>query len=186
MKPTYASLLAAKNGTIQVTLPAASTGGSGLASRRTAVSLSGGAALTLDSGRGDPPGMWVHYLETRATYGLSEGAETWAASGPFSGCQVIVGKRDGRVFVAHLAQQSGSTADDDWAKRGFQDEVWARWKVPLPSDQFYSSSIVFVDWSKGSSPASIEVVRVDVKTKNMGGFDPTPMPIFNIVQVNAE
>ena len=64
--------------------------------------------------------------------------------------------------------------------------MWARWKVPLPSDQFFSSSIVFVDWSKGSSPSGIEVVRVDVKTKNMGGFDPTPMSIFNVVQVNAE
>ena len=99
--------------------------------------------------------MWVHYVETRAAYGIAEAGETWSASGPFSGCQIVVGSTDGRVFVAHLAQQSGSTADTDWSGRGWKGDVWGRWKVPVPSYDFYSNSVVFVDWSKGASPKGI-------------------------------
>lgn len=188
MNPSFANLVTANNGTITVNLPVPNSGGEGLAERRCSASLAGGnGALTLASNDGAPPGMWIHYLETRASYGIANGGETWAASGPFSGCQIVVGKKEGRVYVAHLAQQSGSTADVDWAGRGWRDEVWGRWKVPVPSDRFFSSSIVFVDWSAGSSPRNISVVRVDIKTKSMGGFDKGAMEIFNVVHlVNPE
>lgn len=183
MKPTYENLVAAKGGKIAVDIKTANIGGSGLATLRSGAVLGGaGQALTLGLGDGGE-GMWVHYLETRACVGVATSGETWAASGPFSGCQIVVGKNGGSVYVAHLAQQSGSTADADWAARGWKDEVWGRWKVPLPSDTFFSSSIVFVDWSKGSSPSQISVVRVDIKTKSMGGFDSTPMEIFNVLHI---
>lgn len=184
MRPTFENLVGAKNGKFKVTVPAASTGGSGLASRKSTVKLTGGGSdFAIDTGDSSDAGMWVHYLEGRATVGIATSGETWAASGPFSGCHVIVGKKEGSVYVAHLAQQSGSTSDQDWAARGWKDEVWGRWKVPVPSDTFFASSIVFVDWSRGSSPSQIAVVRVDVKTRNMGGFDPTPMDVFNVVHV---
>lgn len=190
MRPTFASLAQAKNGklTVTVDLLKHSAGGGGLGESRSVARLTGGdSSLKLDAGQGDPPGMWVHYLETRAAYGISTSGETWSASGPFSGCQIVIGKKDGQIYVAHLAQQSGSTADQDWAGRGWRDEVWGRWKVPVPSETFYSSSIVFVDWAAGNTPRSISVVRVDIKTKAMGGFDAAPMEIFNVVQlVNPE
>ncbi|MFI8610288.1 hypothetical protein ACIGFL_18515 [Pseudomonas sp. NPDC077649] len=185
MKPSFSGLVAAKNGQLAVTLRAPNTGGTGAISCRSQASLGtdGNGILTLSAGIGSPPGMWVHYVETRAAYGIAEAGETWSASGPFSGCQIVVGSTDGRVFVAHLAQQSGSTADTDWSGRGWKGDVWGRWKVPVPSYDFYSNSVVFVDWSKGASPKGISVVRVDLRTRSMGGFDNGPMEIFNVVQV---
>jgi len=190
MRPTFGNLAKAKSGklTVMLDLLKHKSGGEGLGESRAAARLTGSeGSLKLEAGQGDPPGMWVHYLETRAAYGISAGGETWSASGPFSGCQIVIGKKDGRIYVAHLAEQSGSTADQDWAGRGWRDEVWARWKVPVPSQTFYSSSIVFVDWAAGNTPRNISVVRMDIKTKAMGGFDQAPMDIFNVVQlVNPE
>ena len=184
MRPTFSNLVAAKGGQLTVNLPLASGAGAGLAMRRSAIRLGGaGKALTLDTGPSDGPGMWVHYLPTRASYGVSEGGENWGASGPFSGCQIIVGKRDGRIYLAHIAQESGSGANAEWSGRGWRDEVWGRWKVGAPSKTFNSNSIVFVDWSKGSNPDTISVVRVDLKTASMGGFDKAPMEIFDVQAV---
>jgi len=190
MKPTFANLVKAKNGKLTVTVDLLKPGGGreGLGESRCSVRLTAGdRTLKLDTGQGVPPGMWVHYLETRASYGISLGGETWSASGPFSGCQIVVGKKGGHIYVAHLAQQSGSTADRDWAGRGWRDEVWGRWKVPVPSQTSFSSSIVFVDWSAGRTPRLISVVRMDIRTQSMGGFDRAPMEIFDVVQlVNPE
>lgn len=186
MRPTFSSLVAARHGRLSVAIQGVAVPSpSGLANSRSAVMLSEvNGALTLGDGVGDPPGMWVHYHETRASYGVAQGGETWAASGPFSGCQIAIGKMNGQVFMAHLAQQSGSTADADWtAGLAASTELWGRWKVPVPSDTFFSNSIVFVDWSKGANIRDISVVRVDLKTKSMGGFDRVGMDIFNVVQV---
>jgi len=30
--------------------------------------------------------------QERAAYGISAGGETWSASGPFSGCQIVIGQ----------------------------------------------------------------------------------------------
>jgi hypothetical protein len=184
MRPTFANLAAAKGGHLTVNLPLASGSGAGLAMRRAGVRLGGaGKSLSLDVGSSDAPGMWVHYLPTRASYGESEGGESWGASGPFSGCQIIIGKREGRIYLAHIAQESGSGANSQWSDRGWRDEVWGRWKVGAPSEKFNCNSIVFVDWSKGANPNTISVVRVDLKTASMGGFDKGPMDIFNVKEI---
>jgi hypothetical protein len=197
LRPTFANLVAAKNGmlTVNTNLLIPRTGNSGLGNSRCPVRLwypsltTGVGNLSLESMQGVPPGMWVHYLESRANYGIAEAGETWAASGPFSGCEIVIGKKDGRVYMAHIAKQSGSTADKDWAGRGWRDEVWARWKVPIPSlEGYYTSSIVFVDWSAGTTPRDISVVRVDIKTgviggSGMGGFVNRPMQIFQVEQL---
>jgi len=185
MKPTFENLAGAKGGTITVNLGPPRGGGDGLANARASITLAGaGTALTLAEGGGTDSGMWVHYIASRAVYGIADGGETWAASGPFSGCHIVVGKKGGSIYVAHLAQQSGSTADTDWAARGWTDEVWGRWKVPIPSLTIaFTSSIVFVDWSKGTNPSKISVVRMDVQHKAMGGFDSGAMKILDVVNV---
>jgi hypothetical protein len=200
MRPTYANLVRAKNGTLTVNtnLLRPKAGSKGLGSSRCQAKLwypsmtTGVGNLSLESAQGVPPGMWVHYLETRANYGIAEGGETWAASGPFSGCQIVVGKKDGRIYVAHIAQQSGSTADKDWAARGWKDEVWARWKVSRPDlEGYYTSSIVFVDWSAGTTPRDISVVRMDIVTgvagqnEGMGSFVNKPMRIFEVKDLTS-
>lgn len=172
MRPTLENLVAFKGHDFHLGLRATQAKAAGAVEKRDSAKLKGGSTLSIEAADGDAErGMWVHYLETRATYGLAEAGETWAASGPFSGCHIVVGKAGGRIFVAHLAQQSGSTADEDWAKRAIGGEVWGRWKVPIPSQSFFSGSIVFVDWSAGTSPKNIVVVRLDVKVKTMGGSD---------------
>jgi len=185
MKPTFENLVGTKGGTIHVTVSPPRNAGSGLTLARESVVLGGGGgALTLGDGTGGDSGMWVQYMAGRACYGIAAGGETWAASGPFSGCHIVVGKKDGSIYVAHLAQQSGSTADADWAGRGWKDDPWGRWKVPIPSQTIaFTSSIVFVDWSKGTSPSSVSVVRMDVQHKAMGGFDSVPMTILDVVHI---
>ena len=185
MKPTFANLIGTKGGTITVNISPPRSGGGGLTeARESIVSNGSGTSLTLADGTGTDSGMWVQYIAGRGCYGVAAGGETWAASGPFSGCHIVVGAKSGSVYVAHLAQQSGSTADADWAARGWKDTVWGRWKVPIPSQTIaFTSSIVFVDWSKGVSPSTISVVRVDVQHKAMGGFDSVPMKILDVVNV---
>ncbi|GAA5181752.1 hypothetical protein GCM10025771_29400 [Niveibacterium umoris] len=186
MRPTIANLLAANHGTLTISNLRHNNRSAGLAECKSTVALGGaGNAITLDgSGGGDEPGMWVHYLETRAAYGIASGGETWAASGPFSGCHIAIGKCDQGVYLAHIAQQSGSNADEQWRGRALRNEVtWGRWKVPVPSFDFFSNSVVFVDWSRGNSPAAISVVRVDLRTVRMGGFDDGAMEIFNVVHL---
>jgi hypothetical protein len=181
MRPTYANLLAARGGQFTCNVRTPIDNSSGVAVSRSRVTLAGGTDLTIDAGDDDAPGMWVNYLEGRASYGIASGGETWSASGPFSGCHIVIGKKAGSVFVAHLAQQSGSTADADWQSRGWSDgQVWARWKVPMPSQTSFSGSIVFVDWSRGDRPDAISVVRVDVETRSMGGMNGR---IFDVVHV---
>jgi hypothetical protein len=187
MKPTIENLAGTKGGTITVNVSPPRNGGTGLTSARESIVMSGGGtAITLADGSGADAGMWVQYIAGRGCFGIAAGGETWAASGPFSGCHIVVGKKDGSIYVAHLAQQSGSTADTDWSSRGWKDEVWGRWKVPIPSQTIaFTSSIVFVDWSKGASPSQISVVRMDVQHKAMGGFDAGAMKILDVAQVVA-
>lgn len=186
MRPTFANLVGAKGGTIGVTISPPRSGGGGLTVARESVVLGGaGGTLTLGDGDASGAGMWVQYIAGRGCYGVATGGETWAASGPFSGCHIVVGKKAGSVYVAHLAQQSGSTADEDWKGRKWTDEeTWGRWKVPIPSQTIaFTSSIVFVDWSNGAKADAINVVRVDVQHRAMGGFDASPMTILDVVHI---
>ncbi len=185
MKPSFANLVTARSGKMTVSLRLPNAGIDSLASNRCGLQLNGGGGnLSLAAGLGDPPGMWVGYVQQHATYGMAEAGETWAASGPFSGCHIAVGLKDGRVYVAHIAQQSGSKADKEWADRKWHaDEPWGRWKVPAPPVNFNSCSIVFVDWSQGANPKDISVVRINLKTVRMADFDDGPMEVIDVVHL---
>lgn len=116
-------------------------------------------------------GLWVPYAPGAAVFGYAAGGETWGASGPFSGCTIAVGKQAGRIYMAHVAVHSGSTASELWSQRGWSNEsVWGEWKVDIASDKFYSARYIFVDWSRGEH--RVEVTQVDVNTgMSMGGTD---------------
>ena len=174
MIPTSGALsaLTGKSFTLDPRLVARADEGAGVRSLSWAATLStdgGGATLTrADDGGGDA-GLWVPYMETRAVIGFASGGQTWAASGPFSGCEFAVGKAgDGRVFAAHVARQSGSTGPEDFQKAFTAEKlsVWYWNRVPLPSDTFYSCSYLFAQFG---GTGLLGLVRVDVKVKSMGG-----------------
>src|SRR5882724_3509205 len=125
MHPTIATLLRSKGETLEITLPAPRGSGTGIAVYSDAVVLAAGSGggLKLSSGTGADSGMWVHYLPGRANYGLAGAGQTWAASGPFSGCHIAVGLKGSQVFVAHIAKDNSEDgAESDWSKRGWRDE----------------------------------------------------------------
>jgi hypothetical protein len=133
----------------------------------------------------DDKGMWIPYQPKQAIYGFAAAGETWAASGPFSGCEIEVGTHAGRIYVAHLSRESGSRAVANWDSgalaKSSDTRVWVREKVPLASDKFYASSYVFVSWGNGALvTGGVQVTRVDVKTKSMSGDSGT---IFKVVKL---
>ena len=143
---------------------------------------SGDNAVELRVGHGDDSGLWVPYAETKAVVGYANRDTTWAASGPFSGCELSVGcKKDGAnatlaVYVAHIARQSGSTAAQDW--QAYYDanklSAWYWNKIPIPSDTFFAASYVFTEFGMTGLTT---MVRVDVKVTKMGGGDGTVFQI---------
>jgi len=130
-------------------------------------------------------GMWIPYQPKQAIYGFAAEGESWASSGPFSGCEIEIGTHAGRVYMAHLSAESGSKAASLWdaapISTSSDTQVWMRQKIPLASNKFFASSYVFVSWVSGSTgPRGIQITRVDVKTKGMSGDDGT---VFNVVKL---
>jgi hypothetical protein len=120
-------------------------------------------------------GLWVPYAEGKAVIGYMNESQSWVASGPFSGCEFAVGKnkRDGRVFAAHIAKQSGSTGTEDYQTYRTENDLseWYWNRIPLPNPDHYSCSYVFVICN--STDKIISMVRMDVDVRNMGGSDGT-------------
>jgi hypothetical protein len=116
----------------------------------------------------DNNGLWVPYVEGQAVVGYASGQQTWIASGPFSGCEFAVGKGGGRVFGAHIARQSGSTAQEDYKKyrsdNALQEWYWN--KIPMPESQGMACSYVFVILGGGGITS---MARIDVAVTSMGG-----------------
>lgn len=181
MLPTSSNLTALVNKTITLD-PKLTTSptGDGVLVKEFPVTLEvNGNAVSLTKGEGSDPGLWVPYAETMAVVGYATGGQTWAASGPFSGCEFIVGsnKKLGIPFAAHIARQSGSTAVEDWKKYEAAQSlsVWYQNRIPLPSDTFYACSYVFVQFG---GTGILSMVRLDVNVGNrMGGSDGV---IFNV------
>lgn len=117
-------------------------------------------------------GLWVPYATGKAVVGYLDGAKTWAASGPFSGCEFAVGKskKTGQVFAAHIAKESGSSGEKDYAAfRSAQDlSEWYWNKIPLPNEKAFSCSYVFVGAGGGGITF---MARMDVDVTKMGGSD---------------
>jgi len=135
-------------------------------------------------------GMWVHYRPRHATFGVARPGQKWAASGPFSGCHLSIGQKDGKMYIAHIAKESGSNAEAQWnAKTGDWDE-WARMKIgayaPVGLDintHKANASIVFVDWFAGEDPDSLQITRVEFESSLTGGFTAGAMRISKVASL---
>ena len=66
-------------------------------------------------------GIWVPYLARRNLYGFMDGAASWAASGPYSGCYFEVGTSKGRTYVAHISGKARATRT---SHRGIGTPIW--------------------------------------------------------------
>lgn len=153
-----------------------STSGSGSHQSSMAASLEGGDGLSLktsDSGTGS----WIPYAPQQCIFGFADGSATWIGSGPFSGCEIALFTDGSRVGMAHVSRESGSSAGEVWnsvlKSQGFK--LLSQWKVPLPSNQFYACSHVFVVL------ATLQITRVDVRTPNMGGGSGTIYDVENLL-----
>ncbi|MFL6662637.1 MAG: hypothetical protein ACJ8G7_10665 [Rhizobacter sp.] len=179
MQPTAENWNACINRTIQLdTKLTARPEGAGVLVREYGAEIEndGTGAIKLKRAAGAGEGLWVPYAETKATVGYPAGGQIWVGSGPFSGCEFSVGRAGGRVYAAHIARQSGSTALADWDAyvKANDLKVWYQNKIPLPSESFYACSYVFATFANDGLRS---LVRVDVKVSAMGGSDGT---IFNV------
>ena len=131
-------------------------------------------------------GMWVPYLAGRSVYGFLSGAQTWAASGPYSGCYFEVGKLKGRIYVAHISCE-GATDPNVEAWKGASamsgKQVLYSKKIgmarDLPAGATNVATIVFADIAGDT----VSVTRVDVQTASAGGMSG---PIFDVKQIDAD
>jgi len=136
----------------------------------------------LDYGDTADSGLWVPYATGCSVVGYTDRGTTWAASGPFSGCEFAVGAKmvnnaASQLFAAHLARESGATTQEVWNQyvRDKNLRIWYENKIPLPSDSFFACSYVFADLG---ATGITSLIRVDVNTgTQMGGSDGK---IFNV------
>ena len=147
------------------------------------VEKNGKYILTRDDQAADR-GVWVPYAEGKAVVGRSTGSGAcWMASGPFSGCELAVGvdkSEDRRVFAAHIARQSGSTAEGDYSR--FRGETKASefyWnKIPLP---FYGNNCACAYVFAICSPDGIVSMNsLEVVVNTMGGSNGKVMALRTI------
>ncbi|MEO1525996.1 MAG: hypothetical protein AAFX06_11210 [Planctomycetota bacterium] len=176
MRPSYGTLSGFKGNTFTLdnVMPANLSDELQENKKNVVVTSDGGNLKVSPAGKGaSDVGMWVNYAPTKATFGLAEGGQTWAASGPFSGCQIVIGNKGGRVCVTHISLESGSDGPEAWRGRGWNDfDIWASWKVSMPegfSGINGGASHVFIDWSAGQTPSAIKIARIDVSCTAMGG-----------------
>ena len=135
------------------------------------LSLSNGSVVLARDDSSVDAGTWVPYAETKAVVGRYRGGGVgWIASGPFSGCEMAVGVDNalGKVFAAHIAKQSGSTAPADYRKFRLHNEAsefyWNR--IPMPFEDRYSCAYVFVICSQDGI---VSMNSLEVATTSMGG-----------------
>jgi len=117
-------------------------------------------------------GVWIPYAEGQAVVGYASGGQSWVASGPFSGCEFAVGSAGGRVFGAHIARQSGSSAKADYKayRDGNSLSEWYWNQIPMPSVTSFSCSYVF---AKVGGGGILSMTRMDVNVTSMGGSNGT-------------
>jgi hypothetical protein len=114
-------------------------------------------------------GVWIPYQAQVATYGLLGGYE-WAASGPFSGCELAVGHAAGEVYVAHISiernRYEARQAFASWVRHAPAPLYRSRIRAAESSGNY--ACYVFV-----SVEPQLEIVRMDVTTSTIGGTDGT-------------
>ncbi len=186
MQPTFANLERYKNKRLSVSLgfPPKITGGL-VESHDRIVLADDGGNLALRLGDGADPGAWAYYVTKGVAVTSATGGETWLASGPYTGCEFILGKKKGGgIYAAHFARESGSTAEKDWNSRADSSsyEQWARFKVS-PTKDVNHCIIIFADCA-GGGPQNVSITRVEVAITNFGGsFDKGPMQIIDVIKL---
>jgi hypothetical protein len=114
-------------------------------------------------------GVWIPYRAQSATYGLL-GAYAWAASGPFSGCELAVGQVGQEVYVAHISIESNRfearQAFANWVRHAPDPAYRSRIRSSQSSGNYACYVFVSVD-------PHLEIVRMDVTTRTVGGTDGT-------------
>ena len=135
-----------------------------------AAQLLGAVVLKLNKAEAGT-GMWVPYLAGRTVYGYLSGSQTWASSGPFSGCYLEVGSNNQQIYVAHISCESKDDANvEAWKSVLPGRTVLFSAKISmsrnLPPNTMNAAAITFVS----VTGSVIEVTRVDVKTASTGGM----------------
>ena len=162
----------------------------GISTNREGDAIDGGKVVTLtadadsaslSSGRGADTGLWVPYLPKNAVIGFVADGQTWMASGPFSGCEFVVGIEKkgtsvGRVFGAHISKESGSDANAVFKayaeKNGLSAWYWN--KMPMAEDSFATTCFVFAEFG---DTGLTSLNRVDIRVRTMGGSDGTVLRV---------
>lgn len=130
---------------------------------------------------GGGTGVWVPYLANCTVYGYLTGGQTWAASGPFSGCYYEVGTSNGQVYVAHISCEERNDPNvEAWKSVLPNRTVLFSAKMSmsrnLPVGASNAAAIAFASISGGA----VECTRVDVQTASFGGMTG---PIFDVQPV---
>lgn len=130
--------------------------------------------VSLAAGTGPDSGLWVPYAEGEAVIGYAAEGQTWLASGPFSGCELAIGREKSgskRIFGAHIAKQSGSNAVAAFKTAVDKLSIWYHNRIPMPvMGNSFACSYMFAE--VGDS-GIVSMTRMDVEVKSMGGSDGT-------------
>jgi hypothetical protein len=123
-------------------------------------------------------GVWIPYRAQVATYGLL-GGFSWAASGPFSGCELAIGQAGGEVYVAHISiernRYEARDAFAQWIRHAPAPVYRSRIRAAEATGNYACYVFVSVD-------PELEIVRMDVTTRTIGGSDGT---ITNIERLDV-
>jgi hypothetical protein len=123
-----------------------------------------GDVVTLTAGN---QGVWIPYRAQIATYGML-GEFAWAASGPFSGCELAIGDVGGEVYVAHISierhRYEARQAFANWVRHSPAPYYRSRIRASEMAGNYACYVFVSVD-------PHLEIVRMDVTTHTVGGTD---------------
>lgn len=123
-------------------------------------------------------GVWIPYRAQIATYGLL-GQYEWAASGPFSGCELAIGQAGDEVYVAHISiernRYEARQAFAQFVRHAPAPVYRSRIRASQSSGNY--ACYVFV-----SVQPQLEIVRMDVATTTVGGTNGT---IFNVEHLDV-
>jgi hypothetical protein len=133
-----------------------------MASRACDLVTNGGVVLQVGN-----QGVWIPYQAQIATYGLL-GQYAWAASGPFSGCELAIGEAADQVYVAHISiehnRYEARQAFAQWVRHAPAPRYRSRIRAAESSGNYACYVFVSVD-------PELEIVRMDVTTTTVGGSD---------------
>ena len=116
-------------------------------------------------------GVWIPYQAKSNVYGYLTSGQTWAASGPFSGCYFYLGRHADKIYAAHVSCEGPSDANvAEWEKSEFAKNALFKKKIgmaeSLPLGSRGAAAVIFANVAGDN----IEVTRVDIRTENAGSM----------------